>query len=149
ADNGAVRALIHTTRPDGTTKWDDYGTIASGSARWTAEDVRFADVGGDARADYLIVEENGAVRSYINQGGDGRGGWGDVSTIATGSASWNATQVRFADVGGDARADYLVLADNGALSGYLNVTDADGRTTWTDQGTIASGTGNPGYRVRI
>ncbi|MFF8958511.1 GDSL-type esterase/lipase family protein [Streptomyces sp. NPDC014894] len=146
---GAVQAFINTTRPDGTLKWDDYGTIASGSAQWTAEDVRFADVGGDARADYLIVEENGAVRSYINQGGNGRGGWQYAGTIATGSASWNATQVRFADVGGDARADYLVLADNGGLTGYLNVTNAAGKTTWAAQGVIASGTGNPGHRVRI
>ncbi|MGW7312564.1 GDSL-type esterase/lipase family protein [Streptomyces sp. NPDC054865] len=147
--NGAVRALINNTRTDGTLKWDDYGTIASGSALWTAEDVRFADVGGDARADYLIVEDNGAVRSFINQGGDGRGGWGKVSTLATGSASWNATQVRFADVGGDHRADYLILADNGALTAYFNETNEAGTTKWSNQGTIASGTGNPGHRVRI
>ncbi|MER5934986.1 GDSL-type esterase/lipase family protein [Streptomyces sp. NPDC002054] len=147
--NGAVRAFVNTTRADGTLKWDDYGTIASGSAQWTAEDVRFADVGGDARADYLIVEDNGAVRSFINQGGDGHGGWGKVNTIATGSASWTATQVRFADVGGDSRADYLILADNGALTAYFNETNEAGATTWSNQGTIASGTGNPSYRVRI
>ncbi|MFJ8255546.1 GDSL-type esterase/lipase family protein, partial [Streptomyces sp. NPDC094466] len=109
-DNGAVHAWVHSTGADGKVKWSDHGVIASGSASWTGAQVRFADVGGDARADYLVLADNGAVRALINQGGDGRGGWQDAGVIASGSASWTGAQVRFADVGGDARADYLVLA---------------------------------------
>ncbi|WP_406453256.1 GDSL-type esterase/lipase family protein [Streptomyces sp. NBC_00876] len=150
-DNGSVRALLNTTQPDtGTIKWTDQGVIASGSASWTSGQVRFANVGGDARADYLVVDPNGAVRAFINQGGDGRGGWIEKGYIATGSAGWTGEQVRFANVGGDAYADYLVLGDTGSIQGFLNTTQPDtGTIKWTDQGTIATGTGAPGSRVRI
>ena len=38
-----------------------------GAAR---ENVRFADVSGDGRADYLIVAPNGAVDAWLDNGGD-------------------------------------------------------------------------------
>ncbi|MFJ2413712.1 GDSL-type esterase/lipase family protein [Streptomyces brevispora] len=147
--NGATRAWLNTTDATGTIKLTDQGIIAGGSAAWTSDQARFADVGGDARADYLVVEPNGATRAYINQGGNGRGGWLDKGYIATGSANWTGSQVRFANVGGDAHADYLVLNDNGSIQAWLNTTDATGTIKLTDQGIIATGTGAPGDRVRI
>ncbi|MDG4856908.1 GDSL-type esterase/lipase family protein [Streptomyces sp. T-3] len=147
--NGATRALINTTTADGSIKWDDRGSIATGSD-WTADQVRFADVGGDAKADYLIVDNNGATRALINTTtAEGTLKWNNRGYIASGSADWIGSQIRFADVGGDAKADYLILDDNGGLTGYHNVTEADGTPAWDSQGVIASGTGSPGYRVRI
>ncbi len=138
-DNGAVRAWTSSTATDGTVKWTDQGVIASGSSQWTAEQVRFADVSGDARADYLVLAPNGAVRALVNEGGDGRGGWRDIGTIASGSTGWNSSQVRFADIGGDAKADYLVVSDRGAVRAFVNTTTATGTVKWTDQGTVATG----------
>ncbi|MFI5617676.1 GDSL-type esterase/lipase family protein [Streptomyces sp. NPDC051567] len=149
--NGATRALLNTTdATTGVIKWADQGVIASGSAAWTGDQVRFADIGGDARADYLVVEDNGATHGFVNTGGNGRGGWQDQDYIASGSSSWQGSQVRFADINGDARADYLVVDDNGAVHAYAHTADATtGVIKWADQGVIASGVGVPGYRVRI
>ncbi|MFJ7416229.1 GDSL-type esterase/lipase family protein [Streptomyces sp. NPDC098077] len=138
-DNGAVRAWTSSAAADGTVKWADQGYISSGSAQWTGEQVRFADVGGDARADYLILSPNGAVRAFINEGGDGRGGWKDAGTISTGSTAWNSTQVRFADIGGDTKADYLVVSNQGAVRAFIHTTTATGTVKWTDQGIVATG----------
>ncbi|MER8035007.1 phosphatidylinositol-specific phospholipase C domain-containing protein [Streptomyces hydrogenans] len=148
--NGSTRAFLHTTvATTGAVKWSDQGVIASGSSGWTGGQVRFADVGGDARADYLVVGDQGATRAYVNAGGNGRGGWQDLGVIATGSASWLAGQIRFADLNGDSRADYLALDGNGAIHAYLYVPGAGGTVQWADQGVIATGTGAPGFRVRI
>ncbi|WP_018554712.1 FG-GAP-like repeat-containing protein [Streptomyces sp. ATexAB-D23] len=92
---------------------------------------------------------NGAVRAFINTGGDGRGGWQDNGAIATGSSGWLAGQIRFADINGDGRADYLVLDDNGAVHAYLHTAGTAGTVKWADQGVIATGTGAPGFRVHI
>lgn len=173
-DNGAVRAWLNTANPTtGAVEWTDQGFIASGSNDWSANQVRFADVGGDARVDYLVVDPaNGAVRAFVNMGGDaradylvvgdqgathayvntggnGRGGWSDQGVIATGSSLWLAGQIRFADINADGRADHLVLDDNGAIHAYLHTTSTTGTVKWSDQGLIATGTGAPGYRVRI
>ncbi|WP_329619384.1 phosphatidylinositol-specific phospholipase C domain-containing protein [Streptomyces sp. NBC_01255] len=148
--NGATRALLNTTdATTGVIKWTDQGVIASGSAAWTGGQVRFADVGGDARADYLVVGDQGATHAYVNTGGNGRGGWSDQGVVATGSSLWLAGQIRFADINADGRADYLVLDDNGAIHAYLHTTSTTGTVKWSDQGVIATGTGAPGYRVRI
>ncbi|MEU7293661.1 phosphatidylinositol-specific phospholipase C domain-containing protein [Streptomyces exfoliatus] len=147
---GATRALLNVTdATTGVIKWSDQGVIASGSSGWTGDQVRFADVGGDARADYLVVGDQGATRAYVNTGGNGRGGWSDQGVIATGSSTWLAGQIRFADINADGRADYLVLDDNGAIHAYLHTTGTTGTVKWSDQGVIATGTGAPGYRVRI
>ncbi|GGZ31317.1 hypothetical protein GCM10010387_26490 [Streptomyces inusitatus] len=148
--NGATRAFLTTAHATtGAVKLVDQGVIASGSTAWTGDRVRFADIGGDARADYLIVDDNGATRAFVNQGGDGRGGWEDRGTVASGSTAWTGGQVRFADIGGDARADYLIVDDNGAIRAFANTSAPTGPVKWTDQGVIATGTGAPGSRVRI
>ncbi|MEO3978031.1 GDSL-type esterase/lipase family protein [Streptomyces sp. CAU 1734] len=138
-DNGATRAWTSSATADGTVKWADQGVIASGSTQWTGEQVRFADIGGDNRADYLILAPNGAVRAFINEGGDGRGGWRDIGTVASGSTAWNSTQVRFADIGGDTKADYLIVSDRGAVRAFIHTTAADGTVKWNDQGSVATG----------
>ncbi|MFE5853615.1 phosphatidylinositol-specific phospholipase C domain-containing protein [Streptomyces sp. NPDC056500] len=150
-DNGATRAFLNSTNATtGVIQWTDQGTIASGSAAWTGSQVRFADIGGDDRADYLVVEDNGATRAFVNAGGNGRGGWTDKGVIATGSANWLGSQVRFANISGDARPEFLILDDNGAIRSFLNTTDATtGAIRWTDQGIVATGVGAPGHRVRI
>ncbi|MER7047505.1 GDSL-type esterase/lipase family protein [Streptomyces jumonjinensis] len=148
--NGATRAFLTTTNATtGAVKLVDQGVIASGSAAWTGDQIRFADIGGDARADYLIVEPNGATRAFVNTGGNGRGGWDDRGTVASGSTTWTGSQVRFADIGGDGRADYLIVEPNGAIRAFTNTSTPTGPVKWTDQGVIATGTGAPSSRIRI
>ncbi|MFE7131912.1 FG-GAP repeat domain-containing protein, partial [Streptomyces sp. NPDC057638] len=134
----------------GKVKWSDQGFIATGSAQWTGEQVRFADINGDQRADYLVLDANGATRALLNTpDATGKVKWSDQGFIATGSAQWTGEQVRFADINGDQRADYLVLDPNGATRALLNTPDATGKVKWRNQGVIATGTGSPATRVRI
>ncbi|MFF0389070.1 FG-GAP-like repeat-containing protein [Kitasatospora sp. NPDC004615] len=118
------------------------GTEAGGAGR-----ARFADFDGDGKADYIVVEDSGAVRVFLNKGGDGHGGWQDLGQVATGLTS-DKSRVRFADFDGDGKADYLVIQPGGAVNVFLN-KGGDGRGGWQDYGQVASGTTSNPDQVRF
>lgn len=66
--------------------------------------------------------------------------------IASG-ASGDLSRIRFADIDGDGRDDYMVIDDDGGLTGFLNIrTDKEGIPFFANQGpakTVASGIGQP------
>ncbi|MFC5145831.1 trypsin-like serine protease, partial [Streptomyces aureoversilis] len=105
------------------------------------------DIDGDGKADYIVLEDSGAVRAWINRGDDAKDKWEDRGIIATGTGA-PASKVRFADVDGDRKTDYLVVDDKGAVRAYINKT-APGKDDWTNRGVIATGTGAPGSKVRF
>ncbi|MFC5718580.1 FG-GAP-like repeat-containing protein [Streptomyces gamaensis] len=143
-DDGSVRAWVNHGG-DGHGGWSDYGLIATGTGAPGAK-VRFADVDGDGKADYLVLGANGSVRAWRNNGGDGHGGWNNRGQIVAGTGAADSA-IRFADIDGDGKADYLVVADNGAIRALRN-NSGEGHGGWTDWGRIAAGDG-PGYSVRI
>ncbi|WP_374206235.1 FG-GAP-like repeat-containing protein [Streptomyces roseoverticillatus] len=144
-DNGSVHAWLNKT--SGTKDdWDDRGIIAAGTGA-PGNKIRFADINADGKADYLVVEDNGSVHAWLNDGGDGQGGWTDKGIIATGTGAL-ASKVRFADINADRKADYLVVEDNGSVHAWLNKTSGT-KDDWQDRGIIATGTGAPGNKVRI
>ncbi|MEV6674410.1 FG-GAP-like repeat-containing protein [Streptomyces sp. NPDC051162] len=143
-DNGAVKAWINNggTNHGG---WTAFGTFASGVDE--PGRVRFADINGDGKADYLVVQDYGVVKAWINNGGTNHGGWTAFGTFASGVGEPD-DRVRFADINGDGKADYLVVQDNGAVDAWIN----DGGSNhggWTEFGTFASGVGEPGDKVRF
>lgn len=91
-----------------------------------AEKVRLADIDGDGKADYLVIDPNtGAVTAYRNDGGNPGNDWGYLGQIASGAAP--ASQVQFADMNADGKADYVVVrpdilggGSSGSLEIYLN-----------------------------
>ncbi|WP_143671046.1 FG-GAP repeat domain-containing protein, partial [Streptomyces sp. b84] len=113
--------------------------IASGVGA-TGDQVRFGDVNGDGFADYLLLEPNGAVSAWVNKGGTGTAGWSAAGVIAKGGTGGTGDQVRFADVNGDRRSDYLVVTANGSVTAWLN-NGGDGAGGWSSAGQIASGVG--------
>ncbi|MFD8934776.1 FG-GAP repeat domain-containing protein, partial [Streptomyces sp. NPDC059578] len=119
---------------DGKGAWTKLGQVATGSTQWSDRQVRFADLNGDGRADYLVVGPNGSVEAFQNV--DGKGAWTKLGQVATGSTQWSDRQVRFADLNGDGRADYLVVGPNGSVEAHQNV---DGAGTWTKLGQVATG----------
>ncbi|HEY0193006.1 MAG TPA: FG-GAP-like repeat-containing protein [Kofleriaceae bacterium] len=143
AANGSVTAWLNTNGAGG---WQSIGQIAGGTGA-PGSQVRFADLDGDGKADYLVLADNGAVSAWINNGGDVGGGWSGRGVIATGTGA-PASQVRFADIDGDKKADYLVLADNGQMSAWVNNNAASGGG-WVGRGLVASGTGNPASVVQL
>ncbi|MFI1188194.1 FG-GAP-like repeat-containing protein [Streptomyces californicus] len=144
--NGAVSAWVNKGGT-GTAGWTAAGQIAKGGTGGTPDQIRFADVNGDRRSDYLVVAANGAVTAWLNKGGDGAGGWTSAGQIATGVGA-TGDQVRFGDINGDGYADYLLLEPNGAVSAWVN-KGGTGTAGWTAAGQIASGTGAPSSQVRV
>ncbi|MFI1950891.1 GDSL-type esterase/lipase family protein [Streptomyces xinghaiensis] len=50
-------------------RWEERGRIAQGTGA-SLLDIDFADVDGDGRDDYLLLDTGGAVRAWLNRGGD-------------------------------------------------------------------------------
>ncbi|MFJ8017822.1 FG-GAP-like repeat-containing protein [Streptomyces sp. NPDC096339] len=116
--------------------WANAGQVGSGATS-TQDQVRFADYDGDGRTDYLTIGTNGAVVAYVNRGGDAGAGWQVLNQVATGTTS-DRSRVRFADVDGDGRADYITIGTNGAIVAYTN-RGGDTHGGWGSLGQIASG----------
>ncbi|MFI9719723.1 FG-GAP repeat domain-containing protein [Streptomyces sp. NPDC052396] len=117
-------------------------SLVSGSAA-----VRFADFDGDGKADYVTVGSNGAIKVWLNKGGDGRGGWQALGQVATG-ATTDPSRVRFADFDGDGKADYEVINSDGSMSVWLN-KGGDGHGGWQALGKVATGSATDQSRVKL
>ncbi|MFJ6167176.1 FG-GAP-like repeat-containing protein [Micromonospora orduensis] len=132
--------------------WTAQGTIAGGVGV-AGSSVRFADLNGDRRADFVVVGDNSSMRAWLNGGPKASGGdwaWIDQGTIAIGVGAAGGS-VRLADLDGDRRADYIVVGDDSSVRAWLNggPNPAGGDYLWTQQGTIAGGVGAAGGNVRF
>ncbi len=149
----ASRQIATAQSPEsGTPTWQPQGTIAAGTGAPGSE-VRFADLTGDGRADYLVV--NLAVQAWLNGGQDAAVPdgwlWTPAGTIAAGVGA-PGSQIQFADLTGDGRADYLAVNPDGSVQAWLNggqdAAAPDG-WLWTPAGTIADGVGAPGSQIQF
>ncbi|PNY28627.1 Lipase 1 [Tolypocladium capitatum] len=131
-------------------KFVEGGEIATGVSHANWETLRFPDINGDGRADYVYIGEGGALKHYMNTG---TVGGQDVLFLAQGGIATGAapdiTKLVFADMNGDGRDDYLVWDENGGLTGFLNQpTQREGVPVYINQGpekTLADGISkNPG-----
>ncbi|MGW4382510.1 FG-GAP-like repeat-containing protein [Kitasatospora sp. NPDC004531] len=134
SDSGALSVYLNrggdTVSSGG---WSGLGQVALGVTNDRSR-VRFADIDGDGKADYNIINPDAAVTTYINQGGDGHGGWYLRPKIITGTTG-NQNLVNFADINGDNQMDYLVT--NGATTARLSNGGDDLATPgWIDWGQI-------------
>ncbi|MCJ1402570.1 hypothetical protein MMC11_005790 [Xylographa trunciseda] len=162
--NGSVAAWLNLGGPnDGPNAaqvgWLPQGLIADGIGT-PGSSIMFADLNGDGRAEYLSVDDNGAVTCYLNLGpiiDDGPHaaivGWLPQGVIATGVGAGRINTV-FADINGDGRADYLNVGrgSTGSVSEWLNGGGPnDGpnaaQVIWYPQGQITGGDGTNGTYV--
>lgn len=148
-DTGAVTAYRNNGgHPGG--GWTPLGVVASGAA--PSRFVQFADMNGDGKADYVVVDRwTGALDVYLNNGMEiqGGNGWLPMRKAASGAAP--GAMVRLADINADGFADYLVVNPaTGAIVAYLNNgMEVPGGNGWIPLGTIAIGTGAPGAWVQF
>ncbi|OQE36040.1 hypothetical protein PENCOP_c012G03701 [Penicillium coprophilum] len=83
--------------------------------------VRLADIDGDGRADYCVIADNGDITCWRN-------GWIDdvpkywqaLGKRFTGKGFGDVKGVRFEDINGDGRDDWLWLDDVGQTTTYTN-----------------------------
>ncbi|MEV0613295.1 FG-GAP-like repeat-containing protein [Nonomuraea sp. NPDC050404] len=147
---GTGAVYLWTRTADG---WENRGKAADGNGvEGRGAQVRFADIDGDRDADYLVVHDDGAAEAWRNAGVAVNGGtaWQPMGVIAEGTGQGGGEEVQFADIDGDARADYLIVHDDGSIDAWVNNdVFANGRSAWKKLGQIAEGTGNPGSKVRL
>ena len=136
------------------TGWASEGVVAGGTIN-PGDSVRilYADINGDRKADYLVVRSNGSVEAWLN-------GWPTLDevgyywwqqgVIATGVGAPDVN-IRFADLTGDGRADYLLLHDDSAVNLWANIgrNPVDGLWYWFPQGKVATGVGVSGGRIQF
>ncbi|MGZ9934983.1 FG-GAP-like repeat-containing protein [Streptomyces sp. NC-S4] len=137
SETGSVSVYLNRGG-DGHGGWSLAADVATGLTQ-DAEQVRFVDFDGDGRTDYALVRSDGPVTVFLNKGGDGRGGWQDRGTVATGVTD-DPARVRWTDFDGDGYADYSVVRPDGSVDSYLN-RGGDGHGGWLSPGApIPTGT---------
>ncbi|KAL4747888.1 hypothetical protein BDW72DRAFT_196314 [Aspergillus terricola var. indicus] len=134
------------------------------------EGVRFLDVNGDELDDYVCIALDGTTYASINNG-DGDSGSNKPPSF-TDIGLWKSPEgrdqehVRLADIDGDGRADYCVLADNGDVTcmgdlrgvrfediigdgrdDWMWVGDDSATTTYTDSRGCIKGQAGAGLNV--
>ncbi|RPA74879.1 hypothetical protein BJ508DRAFT_339604, partial [Ascobolus immersus RN42] len=130
----------------GATAWSDMGTVplppVMAQEGITGNKIRFADLNGDGKDDLLIVYDGGAVRAFLNDGNVPNIGWTDLGTVAPGVNGVPGSKIRFADIDGDGRDDFIILYDGGAVKALRNDGNfprVNSGRVWEDMGTIATG----------
>jgi hypothetical protein len=135
--------------------FDEYGQLtrvvrnfAAGVNGFSGDKVHFADMDGDGYADYVLQATSGSATVSIktHNVGSKRGerNFESPCLIAGGVDGVLGSKIRYADINGDGRADYLVLYDGGAVKAYIN----NGDYRFDEYGTVATGvSGAPGCRV--
>ncbi|KAM7211861.1 hypothetical protein V8F06_012773 [Rhypophila decipiens] len=73
--------------------------------------VILADLNGDGIADYILADDDGTVRAWLNEGSPNE--WMNLGT----------GPVRYADIDGDGKDDYLVVFGGGTVVAYINSCD--------------------------
>ena len=111
--------------------WPSVGEIAPGvqASGWTdspGQYIRFADITGSGRADYLFIRPDSSVLAWYNPGPSANYDWEAMGVIAPGvqASGWVAgtpgNQVEFADMTGDGRADYLWVRPDSSVVMWQN-----------------------------
>lgn len=95
--------------------------------------IRFADINGDGRADYIWVgKTDGVVRAWTNGGNIPTSGsswkWGGAGAIVGYGQISRGENIQFANIKGQGRADLVVVhPDTSVASTYFNVCPGGGK----------------------
>jgi len=103
--------------------------IAVGVAGANSGNVRFMDVSGDGRFDYVLISADGSLEAWLNTGTFPNIKWKHIGQVASGVSGSSNVNVQFADINNDGRSDYIMLNKDSSVSCWANVGDpttADG-----------------------
>ncbi|VUC38120.1 unnamed protein product, partial [Clonostachys rosea] len=108
--SGEVQGWLNT----GTDVVPDYhklGVIATGATATSGDKVWLGDFTGEGRADYMIVGSGGKTTGFINRLQESSliPKWSNVGDLAKGPSGAKQAEVRFADMTGDGKVDYLLI----------------------------------------
>ncbi|MDX8149512.1 LamG-like jellyroll fold domain-containing protein [Lentzea sp. BCCO 10_0061] len=98
------------------------GVLATGV---TPDRVRFADVNGDKKAEFITVNVDQSVSVFRNLGGLGYGSYDTSQDVGYG---WTPDRTWFADINGDGKAEIISIGTDGTVWSFRNVDGLDSRT---------------------
>ncbi|KAK0099309.1 hypothetical protein ONS96_008539 [Cadophora gregata f. sp. sojae] len=83
--------------------------------------VRIADIDGDGRGDYCVTQDNGDILVWRNGGiGPAPGYWQALGKRFTGKGMGDVNDVRFEDINGDGRDDWMWVDTAGVTTTWIN-----------------------------
>ncbi|MFC4049312.1 GDSL-type esterase/lipase family protein [Actinomadura syzygii] len=102
--------------------------------------IRFADVTGGGRDDYLLIKPDGATTAWYNRGFATERqltylDWTPPQQIS--GALQNPREIRYADINGDKRADRILITLKGGARAWINEGPRGSGGTYRDIGKIA------------
>ncbi|KAF4998528.1 hypothetical protein FDECE_11769 [Fusarium decemcellulare] len=146
------KKLITNNDPDGW--WDYQGTIFTPPKEIHRKDLHLADWDDDGDCDIIWndPDNNNAVRVWLNNfPKTGKWDWTYLSNPAPGVSCSerrgigpNDLAVRFADITGNNRADYLCIKPDGHVSAFLHQDDG----SWKDAGQVKFAEGHDRANLR-
>ncbi|KAB8256183.1 hypothetical protein BDV32DRAFT_161282 [Aspergillus pseudonomiae] len=115
--------------------WQDLGTVFTGKGMGDIAGVRLVDINGDFRADWLWLDEEGKVTTYINQRGTGKGSlapdWRRIGVTHAGMGVKGARdRIKFGQVYAKGGADYVWIESLQNADTYNHYT-----TVWKNIGS--------------
>ncbi|MFI7536759.1 GDSL-type esterase/lipase family protein [Streptosporangium sp. NPDC049376] len=105
-----------------------------------ATKIRFADVTGGGRDDYLLIKPDGTTTAAYNrdfQNKDGRKWLDWTAPQQISGALANPREIRYADINGDKRADRILITLKGGARAWINEGAKGAGGTYRDIGRIA------------
>ncbi|QXJ23900.1 VCBS repeat-containing protein [Actinomadura graeca] len=102
--------------------------------------IRFADVTGGGRDDYLLIKPDGSTTAWYNRGFATERqlnflDWTPPQQIS--GALQNPREIRYADINGDKRADRILITLKGGARAWINEGPRGSGGTYRDIGKIA------------
>lgn len=104
---------------DGFRVWEEVGTIIEGVDNARRDKVILADLNDDGIADYILADDDGTVRAWINKGKPNQ--WTSLGKVNPDWSSIKGSMVRMADVDNDGKADMIALYSDGAAKLWRNI----------------------------
>lgn len=98
--------------------WEEVGTIRGPVDNGRRDKVKLADLNNDGILDYIIVDDDGTIRAWINKGKPNE--WTSLGKINPDWSTVKGEMVRFADVDNDGRADLIALSSDGSAKVWKN-----------------------------
>ncbi|MFI6497872.1 glucosaminidase domain-containing protein, partial [Nonomuraea typhae] len=120
--------------------WDADVIIATG---FTKDNVRFADLDGDRKAELITVLPSGEVKAWHNALGFAPMPWNADAIIATGMAKDN---YQVADLDGDGKAELMTVLPSGEVKAWHNALGF-APMPWNADVIIATGMAKDNYQV--
>ncbi|OBS29554.1 hypothetical protein FPOA_03491 [Fusarium poae] len=109
--------------------------MIKGNVGYKQDRVRWGDIDGDGRSDYMIIDDSGNVHAWRNSGTSDTPTWQPLGLRFTAKGMGDMRGVRFEDINGDGRDDWLWVDDKGAT------------TTWTNSRSCKKGKAGDGLNV--